>query len=298
MKAAHVYMLCVSCGGRVTCTLDRPPSSPAKTGTFWVIQLYFQLYFEHFLLLLSFLLYVDMWQETMSDAHAVVWLLRVSCICPCRTPWDLRNLLPPPIHSWIHLLLKWQKTNIEMQRCGRHQRIRHHLGGGERRLGVCYIWHNWNKQGRGWYQISSWGSCWGRASPPARLRGGRKTPFSPSGCFLLSFSFGPLLFAFLPLVEVRLDPAAVVRERDVDGPVGLSHGVDPLLHPLGVPFGHRWFDRGVGALEHSLPFGQRDLVLVFWTGDAQPAAKFLRGGNEAGQRPLDNSLWLSEASVY
>lgn len=98
----------------------------------------------------------------------------------------------------------------------------------------------------------------------------------PSGCFLHLFRFGPLLFAFLPLEEVRLDPAAV-RKRDVDVPAGLGDGVDPLLHTLGEPFGHRWGDRGVGALEESLPFGQGDLVLVFWTRYAQPAANVLSG---------------------
>lgn len=99
---------------------------------------------------------------------------------------------------------------------------------------------------------------------------------NPSGRFLQLLRFGPLLFAFLPLVEVRLDPVAF-RQRDIDVPVGLGDGVDPLLHTLGQPCGHRRCDRGVGALVQSLPVGQRDLVLVFGTNYARPAANFLSG---------------------
>lgn len=141
-------------------------------------------------------------------------------------------------------------------------------------MGVFWRRRNWINKGEAYItSVPEVAAGGGSVLQPGRQR----ARFYPSGFFLLS-SFGPPLFAYFPLVVVRLDPATVVRERDVDVPVGLGDGVDPLLHPLGVPFGHRWFDPGVGALEHSLPFGQRDIVLVFWTGDAQPAAKFLPGG--------------------
>lgn len=147
-------------------------------------------------------------------------------------------------------------------------------------MGVFLRRHNWKTKGKAYItSVPEVATGGGSVLQPGSEEAGRQcTRFNPSGCFPLSFSFGPPLFAYFPLVVVRLDPASVVRERDVDVPVGLSDGVDPLLHPLGVPFGHRWLDRGVSALEHSLPFGQRDLVLVSWTDDAQPAAKFLPGG--------------------
>ena len=114
----------------------------------------------------------------------------------------------------------------------------------------------------------------------------------PSRLLLLSrLGSGPFQLALLSLIEVRLKPASVPRERDVHIPVGLGDRVHPLLQTFAVPSGRRWRLPGVSGLVYALPIGQSDLVLVFRTNYAQLAIKFL------WEKQVHNRRWVKRRSL-